>query len=1028
MAGAGVGPKPESATVRPEKERAGAGKDLRGLAQAASCSETHLDLLSIALTHETALEGAPYEVEAARSLHEHLTGIGGQAIAASAVHHLLNDQRLADVSHVEKRLQALRKGLYAAIASRFDLMSLARIGRSLRESAEAEGTVPERFIGPPPAVPSHCHRSEVESIILKRFIGAVYLASSYENVKGIVGGGIAECERAAAASIFDAKSLLQEVVQRRCRSGPVYTVLDVSGPEHNCVFTCRVVVGKQLADGTGPTRKAAEQGAARKFLESLPPQAKPPDVSKSYLVLPPEHYETRSMRSDSLRPLPAAVREAQRLAPKIGFDRIDHVQLAVALTLPSKRFSQFDSNVRHAFLGEKLEKLAFRIFAQQAIPAHITCWAPVNLFEYRLCNVSSRARLFQALGCHPVSELSPPFPATSEAAVVNAIAAAVYLSCNRFSDFFRWAVDILGDRVQVRIMDLCGNPARLKDPKSLLQELSQGSLAFAVDYATTTRGPAHEAVFTTAAHAIDERGQRTVLGMGTAASKRESEFLAAANAAKVLTPTRSGAPLSRLAVAVWRRVLEAALEGDGRVFTVCGIDCFRTLNSFDAYFELKAFAASLPSLADTLMRPEFVRAMLRSVGHLSPFAIKDVHGLAMKGIDLVTRVPPSECHRLCAADLHQWLESFRRAANSLKLPSRPIERPGTLPRISELVAPLRLEKVSLSLVRHVELSEAHFSHIATLLERVDDYAEAECQATISGESLTESARCAVAFAPGSVRRFQTAQVINALVPHAFFSGVLDSSSETGGVVVLDTKGVIPDPHASYSAAYAAIMQALFQQQQHLQTLYRVVHDLKNRILAIRELAGAAETDALTRYQSLAAVERLQQQVRELRVSLATYFAALESDTTKTCNLLQLFRAFVQRELSSLPANIQIKIDATIDPSFIEADPELIQSLLANLSRNAIEAMTAGGVLSVSAVYSTADRIFFLEIGDTGCGIPESRLPDVLSGMHSTKRGMGLGLATAKRIVELYNGTIEIKSVPHKGTSVLIALALRPAVN
>jgi len=53
---------------------------------------------------------------------------------------------------------------------------------------------------------------------------------------------------------------------------------------------------------------------------------------------------------------------------------------------------------------------------------------------------------------------------------------------------------------------------------------------------------------------------------------------------------------------------------------------------------------------------------------------------------------------------------------------------------------------------------------------------------------------------------------------------------------------------------------------------------------------------------------------------------------------------------------------------------------------------------------------------------------VLSGMHSTKRGMGLGLATAKRIVELYNGTIEIKSVPHKGTSVLIALALRPAVN
>jgi len=57
---------------------------------------------------------------------------------------------------------------------------------------------------------------------------------------------------------------------RRSRSVS-YTVLEVEGPPHDRRFTCAAVIdGKQAGSGTGASKKAAEQNAAREALESLP--------------------------------------------------------------------------------------------------------------------------------------------------------------------------------------------------------------------------------------------------------------------------------------------------------------------------------------------------------------------------------------------------------------------------------------------------------------------------------------------------------------------------------------------------------------------------------------------------------------------------------------------------------------------------------------------------------------------------------------------------------------------------------------
>ena len=66
----------------------------------------------------------------------------------------------------------------------------------------------------------------------------------------------------------DPKSHLQEVSQRIDGHTPIYRVLEEDGPDHDKVFTLGVFVGeKQMGQGTGPSKQAAQQAAAKAALE-----------------------------------------------------------------------------------------------------------------------------------------------------------------------------------------------------------------------------------------------------------------------------------------------------------------------------------------------------------------------------------------------------------------------------------------------------------------------------------------------------------------------------------------------------------------------------------------------------------------------------------------------------------------------------------------------------------------------------------------------------------------------------------------
>ena len=119
----------------------------------------------------------------------------------------------------------------------------------------------------------------------------------------------------------------------------------------------------------------------------------------------------------------------------------------------------------------------------------------------------------------------------------------------------------------------------------------------------------------------------------------------------------------------------------------------------------------------------------------------------------------------------------------------------------------------------------------------------------------------------------------------------------------------------------------------------------------------------------------------------------------------------------LPPAVELPLKAQLSDS-------LFQWVLENLIKNAVDAMDADGAITVVAGRDERAGRIFIEVTDTGKGLPKKRFKTIFKPGYTTKkRGWGLGLALAKRIVEQYHGgRIFVKwSEPDRGTTFRIEL-------
>ena len=118
------------------------------------------------------------------------------------------------------------------------------------------------------------------------------------------------------------------------------------------------------------------------------------------------------------------------------------------------------------------------------------------------------------------------------------------------------------------------------------------------------------------------------------------------------------------------------------------------------------------------------------------------------------------------------------------------------------------------------------------------------------------------------------------------------------------------------------------------------------------------------------------------------------------------------------AGLTLRAELTPENAFIDGDSFALGRVYRNLILNAIQATAPGGLI-VAATEATLERVQ-IRIYDTGCGIPADRLAKIFEDFVTTKRrGLGLGLAISRKIVEQLGGQISVASEVGKGTTFVL---------
>jgi len=268
-----------------------------------------------------------------------------------------------------------------------------------------------------------------------------------------------------------------------------------------------------------------------------------------------------------------------------------------------------------------------------------------------------------------------------------------------------------------------------------------------------------------------------------------------------------------------------------------------------------------------------------------------------------------------------------------------------------------------------------------------------------------------------------------------FSGPLDFEAPSDGRM--------GDEIHRLGGTFRRMAERIFQQLNNLkqtdalrrELVANVSHDLRTPLASLHGYLetlllkdGTLTPEEHRNYLEIAAKhsERLGKLVSEL-----FELAKLDSHETKPhaepFPLVELVQDVVQKfQLIAEKKKIRLRAELRSDLPFISADIGLIERVFENLIENALRYTQEGGSITVILIPET-DWIK-VQVTDTGCGIPEEELPYIFDRFYRVEKqerseGAGLGLAIAKRILELHGSKIEAGSILHNGTTFTFRLPI-----
>ena len=233
---------------------------------------------------------------------------------------------------------------------------------------------------------------------------------------------------------------------------------------------------------------------------------------------------------------------------------------------------------------------------------------------------------------------------------------------------------------------------------------------------------------------------------------------------------------------------------------------------------------------------------------------------------------------------------------------------------------------------------------------------------------------------------------------------------------------------SYDAEREKRREAELTARAREQVLGVVAHDLRNPlhlVMATTDLLSEPTLAEERRRELLAVMTRAVTHMRRLVADLLDAVRIQTGRLTLDCESVTLGSIVDQAEEMGRPLaaerHIQLEAHATDRSVRLRVDRARVQQVLGNLLGNAVKFTSEGGRIVLDGKVENGSAVF--RVRDTGVGIAPERLPRVFEqfwqGDAGDRRGVGLGLAIAKAIVEAHGGSIAVDSTIGKGSTFCI---------
>lgn len=201
----------------------------------------------------------------------------------------------------------------------------------------------------------------------------------------------------------------------------------------------------------------------------------------------------------------------------------------------------------------------------------------------------------------------------------------------------------------------------------------------------------------------------------------------------------------------------------------------------------------------------------------------------------------------------------------------------------------------------------------------------------------------------------------------------------------------------------------------------IAHELRNPLNVVKTsvyyLVNARHPNPAKTAEHLSRIERHVSMADGIVTTLSN-FAKMSLPNLRPISIAQAVQEALER--TPIPDQVHVTVNIPLSLPRVWGDADQLRIVFGNLIRNARDAMPEGGQLFLDG--RDDGEVVEIAVGDTGVGIPPENLPQIMEPLYSTKaRGLGLGLAIARAILEKNQGALCVASEPGRGSTFTVRL-------